>query len=104
MGTDQIDEFTVIQRAKARAAFTGRLLELFQELDVSGDGNLSHEEFQELLHVDQVSAWMDLLEISTKDIDNLFMAVDDGDGNIDMQEFVKGFNRLQGGATAVDAI
>merc|ERR1712060_533516 len=76
----------------------------FNELDVSGDGKLSIEEFEELLNIDQVSAWMDLLDISTKDVDELFRAVDDGDGQISMSEFVKGFERMQGGATAVDAM
>merc|ERR1712232_1097232 len=41
---DTIDEFTINARAKARANFSSMLLELFQQMDQSGDGLLSKDE------------------------------------------------------------
>merc|ERR1712014_186716 len=52
----------------------------------------------------EISCWLELMGISTKDVGELFNAVDDGDGLIDCREFLKGFSRLQGQATAVDIV
>merc|ERR1712232_832237 len=101
---DTIDEFTIKERAKARVQFCSRLEHLFEALDVSGDGLLSRDEFEKLLHIPEISAWLNLLEISTADVNELFEAVDDGDGEIEVHEFVGGFKRMQGSATAVDAV
>merc|ERR1712066_811912 len=74
------------------------------ELDVSGDGVLSNEEFAAIMENEAIIAWLDQMQISSKDAEQLFKALDDGDGEVTMQEFVTGVSRLKGEATAVDAM
>lgn len=82
-----------------------RLVELFEQMDVSGDGIVTYDEFEMLLKVPAVSAWLELLDISTKDAENLFRAVDKGgDGEITVDEWACGISRIKGAATAVDAM
>lgn len=101
---ESIDQFTIRQKKKARSAHTKRLQELFHELDTSGDGTLSYEEFAELLKSDSIASWISLLGVTTNDAHHLFSLLDDGDGTISLEEFTNGFSRLQGDATAVDAM
>merc|ERR1711948_57130 len=103
---EAIDEFYLSQRRKESDAFTIKMVEMFKELDVSGDGCLSREEFAAIEDHELVVAWMHKLEISTRDIQGLFEALDggDGDGIITLDEFVAGVRRLKGEATAVDVM
>merc|ERR1712008_622774 len=52
-----------------------------------------------------VVAWLELLDISTKDAVELFHAVDvDMSGNITVEEWIDGVSRIKGDCSAVDAM
>merc|ERR1712113_838690 len=75
---EAIDDFALKQRRKATEAFTVRLVEMFLELDVSGDGVLNQEEFKAIMENEALIAWLDQAHISTKDAEQLFRALDTG--------------------------
>merc|ERR1712217_557599 len=83
---------------------TVRLVEMFMELDVSGDGILWKEEFTAIMENEAIIAWLDQMQVGSKDAEQLFEALADGDGEVTLSEFVTGVNRLKGEATAVDAM
>merc|ERR1719375_1075339 len=77
---------------------------MFLEADKDGGGFLSLEEFQDLLKVDRVKAWLSMLEMEVNEISGLFVFLDNGDGNISFDEFITGVMRLRGGAKGVDLV
>eukprot|EP00933_Yihiella_yeosuensis_P039640 TRINITY_DN33728_c1_g1_i1.p1 TRINITY_DN33728_c1_g1~~TRINITY_DN33728_c1_g1_i1.p1 ORF type:complete len:145 (+),score=27.48 TRINITY_DN33728_c1_g1_i1:66-500(+) len=91
------------EQAKKQQIFTLRLTELFRELDESGDGRLDWEEFETLLRTPAMAYFMKALEIETTDLESLFAILDtDQDGEITLEDFAKGAERIKGPATRID--
>eukprot|EP00930_Biecheleria_cincta_P073623 TRINITY_DN60902_c0_g1_i1.p1 TRINITY_DN60902_c0_g1~~TRINITY_DN60902_c0_g1_i1.p1 ORF type:complete len:583 (+),score=93.52 TRINITY_DN60902_c0_g1_i1:127-1875(+) len=81
-----------------------RLEDLFDTLDSDGDGMISEDEFLHALSNPIVCSYMDLLEISVKEVSPLFNLLDDGDGLVDINEFCDGISNLKGHARAMDVV
>merc|ERR1712008_158106 len=99
------DSEIMIQHNAAKSARLKReIAELFDAADTSGDGLLSFEELSALLAHSKVQYWLAELGINASDSQLLFELLDDGDGQIDKEEFVGGIARLKGEARAQDLI
>merc|ERR1712113_111085 len=94
----------MVDKEKAKQVkFEETILELFTVADVSGDGNLTYEEFSAVFEDGTVVALLHTLDIGVKDIEALFDMIDNGDGLISYDEFIQGMRHLKGTATSQDA-
>jgi hypothetical protein len=80
------------------------LQHLFNRMDTDGDRKLSRSEFTRAMESKKVRQKLQKLDIVAKDIDELWEILDDGDGELDSQEFVNGIRRLRGEARFKDIL
>ncbi|CAE8608224.1 unnamed protein product [Polarella glacialis] len=90
------------QKQKDQVRYTQKVKKLFQSVDVSSDGNLTFDEFAQLVENPKLKFWMSQLELEYHDLQGLFEMLDDGDGEISLEEFVEGAGRLKGTAKTID--
>lgn len=95
-------EYVLNQKQKQVEAYAGKLKRFFMTLDASGDGLVSWDEFSVLLSDPQLQLWMSTLDLETQDLVSLFQMIDDGDGEISVEEFIDGATRLRGMARSLD--
>ncbi|CAE8687346.1 unnamed protein product [Polarella glacialis] len=98
----QDTEFMIDAKEKAKSCYARKLQILFQELDASGDGLVSWEEFAVLLTDDRLRSFLSAMEIDASDLQGLFEVLGDGSGNLSAEDFMVGANRIHGAAKAVD--
>ncbi|CAE7527122.1 Cacna1h [Symbiodinium pilosum] len=96
------EELAYRQKEKEIQSYTRKVRKLFQSMDDSGDGALNLEEFSKLVTSPKLSFWMSQLELEYHDLLSLFEFLDNGDGQITLQEFIEGSARFRGGAKALD--
>lgn len=98
---------SIMLKSKERAVrlHKEKMRRLFQHADIDGDGGIDCQEFQELLADKEARSWLASMELeiwSEKDGQDLFEMIDDGDGQVTLDELVKGVARLKGQARNVD--
>ncbi|CAK9036844.1 unnamed protein product [Durusdinium trenchii] len=96
------DELMSREKARTQAAYHERITALFRQVDTSGDGMIDASEFQELLQHPKLQLWLHQLEVETNDLVGLFNMLDDGDGEISLEEFESGLMRIKGIARSYD--
>eukprot|EP00928_Gymnodinium_smaydae_P001708 TRINITY_DN10614_c0_g3_i1.p1 TRINITY_DN10614_c0_g3~~TRINITY_DN10614_c0_g3_i1.p1 ORF type:complete len:584 (+),score=95.91 TRINITY_DN10614_c0_g3_i1:98-1849(+) len=96
------EEHAFRQRSKDQTKY-GRLIQrLFSQLDASGDGLVCFAEFKNMLQLPKLKFWLSRLDLEYHDLLGLFELLDDGDGNISLEEFTAGVLRLKGQAKSID--
>jgi len=95
-------EVMIMQKQRAQEEYTQKLRKLFVRLDTSCDGSISWDEFQALLTDHRLRMWLSALEIDTRDLSEFFQILDDGDGQITIDELIMGVSRIKGYAKAID--
>eukprot|EP00928_Gymnodinium_smaydae_P015158 TRINITY_DN15556_c0_g1_i2.p1 TRINITY_DN15556_c0_g1~~TRINITY_DN15556_c0_g1_i2.p1 ORF type:complete len:557 (-),score=74.73 TRINITY_DN15556_c0_g1_i2:348-1988(-) len=96
------EEHAFKQRSKDHRTYTELIKRLFEHLDVSGDGEITLDEFEELCQVPKLQFWLSRLDLEYHDLLGLFQLLDDGDGSISLDEFTRGIFRLKGHAKSID--
>jgi len=82
--------------------YVRELTELFSTWDLDGGNNITFEEFQDHLADEHMQALFKSLEIEGNDAWTLFKLLDtDGEGTVDLDEFISGCIHVRGGAKAV---
>jgi len=61
---------------------------LFNEVDESGDGDVSWDEFSAVLTNCKLPTWFAAMEVDPSELEFLFEMLDDGDGQIGKDEFI----------------
>eukprot|EP00415_Alexandrium_ostenfeldii_P002841 UN2841 len=72
--------------------------------DTSGDGAVNWDEFQEALANPVMRQYLSTLDLDVVDLESLFKLLDDGDGMVQSEEFVRGLSTLRGQAKNVDLL
>ena len=76
----------------------GELGDIFEEIDTSGNGIVDREEFFESLKENggnkQFKKKLFDLDISTEEMEELWEILDNGDGELTMEEFVTGLRKM----------
>ncbi|CAE8628489.1 unnamed protein product, partial [Polarella glacialis] len=103
MKTAALDaEHAFKQKQKDQIKYTQKVKKLFQSVDVSGDGNISFDEFSLLVASPKLKFWVAQLELDYPDLVRLFEMLDDGTGQISMDNFIEGASRLKNAAKMID--
>eukprot|EP00931_Biecheleriopsis_adriatica_P067331 TRINITY_DN41488_c0_g1_i1.p1 TRINITY_DN41488_c0_g1~~TRINITY_DN41488_c0_g1_i1.p1 ORF type:complete len:568 (-),score=77.90 TRINITY_DN41488_c0_g1_i1:168-1871(-) len=95
-------DYMMTSKQKQVANYCKKLKTFFRQLDTSGDGLLSWDEFSAVLEKPDLLTWMSTLELEPHDLVDLFHMIDDGDGEISVDEFLEGAVRLRGSARSID--
>jgi hypothetical protein len=100
----QRDRSVMVEKQRAEAVSTkAYLLVLLEEIDTDGTGYITKEELDEAMLHDHIKAYFEAMSIDTDSLDLLVNMLDDnGDGNIDIEEFIEGLQRLKGEAKSFD--
>lgn len=98
------DEVAMMRKKKAKEVSDRKILEVFYEIDTSGDGAVNWDEFQEALANPVMRQYLSTLDLDVVDLESLFKLLDDGDGMVQSEEFVRGLSTLRGQAKNVDLL
>eukprot|EP00931_Biecheleriopsis_adriatica_P017694 TRINITY_DN12595_c0_g2_i1.p1 TRINITY_DN12595_c0_g2~~TRINITY_DN12595_c0_g2_i1.p1 ORF type:complete len:621 (+),score=147.68 TRINITY_DN12595_c0_g2_i1:41-1903(+) len=96
------EELAFKVREKEKRKYSSMLKRVFMLADESGDGFVTFDEFSALLDSPKLRFWMGELELEYHDMMGLFELLDDGDGQISLDEFMEGALRLKGQAKSAD--
>jgi len=80
------------------------LMRIFNSMDEDKSGELSREEFFDILEDVQFVRQMKVLDVDLQELPDIFEILDDGDGSVTADEFVTGMMRLQGAASSADML
>jgi len=97
-------EMVIREKMRERQCYVNKLRDVFTAADITGDGQVTLEEFEQFLKDPKVRSYLAALELDTHDSKALFNMLDDGDGNITVEEFVENALRLKGGAKTRDMV
>lgn len=96
------DEVIMMRKERANRTTTAKMRDIFVELDTSGDGSVTFEEFQHLMEDRFMMEFMATIGIEIDDLQEIFRLMDDGDGQVHFDEFIKGIRSLRGEARNMD--
>lgn len=97
------DQFIQLkQKAAKDKAELAVLSDLFERIDKDGSGALSLEEFTEAFKVKEVVDCWKVLNFDISECLEIFALLDDGDGEIETQEFFEGLQSMKGRASSKD--
>ncbi|CAJ1390979.1 unnamed protein product [Effrenium voratum] len=94
----------VMDRLKKKADYIQRLEGLFRTIDDSGAGMITEDRLTEILSNPKVKAYFQTLEIDVQEASTLFHLLDNGDGEVTLEEFIDGIMRCKGPARAIDTV
>merc|ERR1719221_988283 len=95
-------EHQMREKEQKRKKEISELANLFYNMDLDGNGTLCWDEFQSSFQDTAMKRkWM-MLDFSSEDCRDLFSMLDDGDGEIELEEFFEGLPRIQGQALSKD--
>mmetsp|Transcript_2487 Transcript_2487/g.5437 ORF Transcript_2487/g.5437 Transcript_2487/m.5437 type:complete len:661 (-) Transcript_2487:120-2102(-) len=100
------DTVAMHRRSQLHAMQIRKLKGLFEELDHSGDGQLDWHEFKLMVEDHLLQQWAHSIEVNTSgsELEELFLALDGGDGKVSMDEFIDGLMNHRGQARSVDVL
>merc|ERR1712190_181845 len=77
---------------------------LFNHADTDGSGAITFDEFQTVLELEEVQAWLGAMGLSVEDVYKAWSVMDDGDGMLTEDELAKGVSKLMGQARSSDLL
>mmetsp|Transcript_80938 Transcript_80938/g.212468 ORF Transcript_80938/g.212468 Transcript_80938/m.212468 type:complete len:580 (+) Transcript_80938:125-1864(+) len=97
-------DMMMAQKAKEKDKFARRLREVFSSADESDDGMVNWDEFHAMLGNPKAQASLSAMGLDAHQCESLFSMLDDGDGTVSFDEFLKGVVRLKGQARSMDVL
>mmetsp|Transcript_26887 Transcript_26887/g.63067 ORF Transcript_26887/g.63067 Transcript_26887/m.63067 type:complete len:555 (+) Transcript_26887:140-1804(+) len=97
-------EQLVVDRMNKKAKYVEQLEAVFKAIDQRRDGTVSEERLNELLSHPQVAAYFNVLDLDVQETSVFFHIIDNGDGEVTLDEFIDGILRCKGNARAVDSM
>jgi len=97
-------EIAIQERRNKRATDVARLKEIFQQGDQDDSGTVDWSEFVNMVQNPRVRAWLGILELDVTDMALVFNLLDDGDGQIEFEEFISGVMKCRGAARGVEVV
>mmetsp|Transcript_72953 Transcript_72953/g.170948 ORF Transcript_72953/g.170948 Transcript_72953/m.170948 type:complete len:641 (+) Transcript_72953:73-1995(+) len=97
-------EQLVVDRLRKKAEYVAKLESIFMAIDDTGDGIISEERLNKILMNPKVAAYLETLELDLHEGVALFHLLDNGDGEVTLDEFIDGIMRCKGPARAIDQV
>merc|ERR1712113_44653 len=100
--TNQVEDIVNHEYIVRHNHETEKLKQIFELADVDGSGGLCKLEFRQLFRNEQVTRWLQELDLEIHEVSSFFQLIDNGDGLVTFDEFISGVLRFRGHARAVD--
>merc|ERR1712048_755761 len=97
-------EIVKLEKERKQALYMEQLGEAFETMDASGDGLLSREEMTVVMTDPQVIANLAAMDLHDCVDHDIFCMLDNGNGEVTYEEFMKGVLRMRGPARSVDLL
>ncbi|CAJ1425971.1 unnamed protein product [Effrenium voratum] len=97
-------EQQVIDKLRLKAQYVNKLEAIFQAIDETGRGMISQERLTNILANPKVAAYFETLGLDVHEGRALFHLLDNGDGEVTLDEFIDGIMRCKGNARAIDQV
>ncbi|CAE7496790.1 Poc5 [Symbiodinium pilosum] len=97
-------EFMVLDGMRKRSGYVKKLEGVFQAIDKSGRGVLTEARLNDILSNPSVKVYFQSLGVDLHEGVALFHLLDNGDGEVTLEEFVDGILRCKGQARAIDQV
>lgn len=98
------EELLILQKERSLSRLIKNFAGVFKEIDDDNSGMINWEEFRGIIHDHRVLTWLAALDLDIEQCEGMFDLLSGSDGKISFQEFVKGVQRLKGGAKSIDLI
>lgn len=97
-------EQLVIDRLRLKEHYVNKLEGIFRAIDETGNGLISEERLSSILSNPKVAAYFQTLDLDVHESAALFHILDNGDGEVTLDEFIDGIMRCKGPARAIDQV
>jgi len=97
-------EVVMSEKEATKKKYMRKLERIFSDMDVSGDGLISEEEFTSMLQDEKVKQYLVGLEVDLNESNSLFHMMADDEGPVSYSRFMDGMNRAKGLAKAADIL
>lgn len=97
-------EHLVVDRLRKKAEYVEKLEHIFRAIDDSGDGIITEARMNEILSNAKIAAYFQTLDLDVHEGAALFHLLDNGDGEVTLEEFIDGIMRCKGPARAIDQV
>ncbi|CAE7577260.1 Scn11a [Symbiodinium natans] len=97
-------EHQVTEKLKRKAQYVEKLEAMFKAIDDTGNGMITEERLNALLSNSTVRAYLETLDLAVPEGTALFHILDNGDGEVTLEEFIDGILRCKGPARAIDQV
>mmetsp|Transcript_30616 Transcript_30616/g.68802 ORF Transcript_30616/g.68802 Transcript_30616/m.68802 type:complete len:597 (-) Transcript_30616:125-1915(-) len=98
-------EHQVTEKLKRKAQYVSKLEMMFKAIvDDSGNSMITEERLNALLSHPTVKAYLETLDLAVPEGTALFNILDNGDGEVTLEEFIDGILRCKGPARAIDQV
>lgn len=97
-------EHLVVDRLRKKAEYVEKLERIFRAIDDSGDGIITEARMNEILSNDKIAAYFQTLDLDVHEGAALFHLLDNGDGEVTLDEFIDGIMRCKGPGRAIDQV
>mmetsp|Transcript_38293 Transcript_38293/g.89993 ORF Transcript_38293/g.89993 Transcript_38293/m.89993 type:complete len:562 (-) Transcript_38293:124-1809(-) len=97
-------EFMVMESLRKRARYVQKLENIFKAIDKTGKGMVTEARLNDMLSDPSVKAHFQSIDVDIHEGVALFHLLDNGDGEVTLEEFVDGILRCKGQARAIDQV
>ncbi|CAK9000774.1 Ankyrin repeat domain-containing protein 17 [Durusdinium trenchii] len=97
-------EQAVVERLQSKKKYVDKLEAIFKAIDTTGDGMITEERLAEMLANPVVQTYFQTLDVDVHESAALFHLMDNGDGEVTLEEFIHGIMRCKGHARALDQV
>jgi len=97
-------EQLVIDKLRLKSQYISKLERIFRAIDAEGEGVVTEDRLMQILANPKVAAYFQTLDLDVHEGRALFHLLDNGDGEVTLEEFIDGIMRCKGTARAIDQV
>ncbi|CAJ1435319.1 unnamed protein product, partial [Effrenium voratum] len=97
-------EHQLAEGIRKKAQYVQKLESIFEAIDETGNGMITEERLNQILENPRVKAYFETLDLAVHEGTALFHILDNGDGEVTLEEFIDGILRCKGPARAIDQV